>query len=423
MLAERRGPRNGRPPAAPRAGSATNHAMPSVQMGIAVGELGPEGASGPLEALVERAAAGLRRIDFVWVALAGPCVGQARGLLERAETVAAAGGPRPASVGCCLDELVGEGREPSGVPAAAVVALEGPEALALDLEDLAGDEERVGDEIAARAGPLSARDLLLLWPDARGPRSAPLLSGLQPLLRDGALVAGVAAAGRPAPLRADGRAADGSLAAAVLRLPTPPRADRVPAVQPLTGPLEVTRARGPWILGLGGRPALDVVREAVRSPLSQDLARAVRYLKVGLVEGPGEAPAHLAIRNAVGFDVARRAISVPEPMRSGRRVVLLGPAPEAGRQELRAALERARGAGPAGGLVFGTRAWGDCSLFGPCGVEAGYLESLLPGVPAAGGRGAFQIASAEGRAERLTHASLLVWLGGDAPLRGSAGPG
>ena len=68
----------------------------------------------------------------------------------------------------------------------------------------------------------------------------------------------------------------------VLRASRPPRIGVTQACRPITELLRVTRTQGHWILGLDGRPALDVYREVAREPLPTDLRRAAAFLLVAI---------------------------------------------------------------------------------------------------------------------------------------------
>ena len=82
---------------------------------------------------------------------------------------------------------------------------------------------------------------------------------------------------------------------------------------PATELLTVTRAQGPWILELDGRPALDVYREAAREPLADDLRRAAAFVLAAL---PRDAAAPLEpggylVRNIAGFAPDANAFAIP----------------------------------------------------------------------------------------------------------------
>jgi len=364
----------------------------------------------------------------------------ARGRLGAAGPGESAASGRPGAPGH------GEPAGPAGPagPAVGVVVFAGAAVEPFLLRDLEGSEGRGGPELArwlaGRGGPPRAGDLVLLLPDADalalGPLAASLAEPLAP-----AAVAGVGAAEGPggAPLGWCGReVANGSLAGLVVRGGPPARLAVAGAFRPVTEPLKVTRARGHWILGLDGRPALDVFREVAREPLSRDLRRAAEHVLVALPRGSGRLDrGELVVRRVAGFDPRRRAFAVPfrvggveaavetEPAGPARRgagvggrrdarsadeLVLAVRDPDWARRELKARLaELASGPPPALGL------WLSCSvrsesLLGPPGLEAGYVESALGRGPLLGVLGPAQIGPVAGRAEALVHSGVGVVL-------------
>jgi len=330
--------------------------------------------------------------------------------------------------------------EPAG-PAVGVVVLAGAAVEPFLLRDLEGSEGRGGAELARRlaegGGPPRSGDLVLLLPDADALALGPLAAGLAEPLAPAA-VAGVGAAEGPggAPLGWCGReVASSALAGLVVRGRPPPRLAVAGAFRPVTEPLKVTRARGHWILGLDGRPALDVFREVAREPLARDLRRAAEHVLVALPRGSGRLDrGELVVRRVAGFDPRRRAFAVPfrvgaavetEPASPARRgaggrrdargadeLALAVRDPDWARAELKARLaELASGPPPALGLWLSCSVRSD-SLLGPRGLEAGYVESALGRGPLLGVLGPAQIGPVAGRPEALVHAGVGVVLEG-----------
>src|SRR5690606_34978506 len=79
-----------------------------------------------------------------------------------------------------------------------------------------------------------------------------------------------------------GEPVSGGACGLVLRLARPARWVVAHGCRPITPPLRVSRSDGHWLLGLDGRPALDVYREAAGSALAADLRRASEHLLVAL---------------------------------------------------------------------------------------------------------------------------------------------
>jgi small ligand-binding sensory domain FIST len=334
--------------------------------------------------------------------------GEVRRLLEVAE---AALGTR-AVVGASAHGVFADGHEIEGGSAVAVAALEGFEAQPFLLSDLAGDEESVGQEIAARlGGPPRAEDLIALMPDPRAFHPDGLLSGVREALAPAVVVgAGAADPVSDAPLQwCNGRIESGALAGIALRATRPPRVGVTQACQPATELLEVTRARGHWILELDGRPALDVYREVARGPLAEDLRRAAAFLLVAL---PRDASAPLRpggylVRNVAGVSLEQGAFAIPEPVAVGDSIALVQREPESAREDLKAMLSGMGGGTPALALYFDCCARG-ASFFGVPGLEAAYLQNALGSAPLVGMFGSCEIGPVAGRVELLTYTGVLA---------------
>ncbi len=306
-----------------------------------------------------------------------------------------------AIVGGSVDGLLAAEGWVTHRPALAILALSGVDAHALRADELAGHEARAGAEWAARlpAQP-AAGDVMVLFADALGLAPGPLLAGLGEAL-EGLPVLGVGASdtpGGPAQVWTGGEPAGGACAALVLRGagrvgPTVTHACRV-----LGEADPVTRASGHWVLGLSGRPALEVLRERSFSAASGAAAGAPAGALVGLLDpgSPADAAEGLLIRNVAGFDEARGAFALPEPVEAGARLVAVELEREAAEREVRqrvgAAAAAARVDGPpACGLYLTCRGAGDL-LLGAAAHDR-TLAGALGGAPLLGVSGAYQIAS------------------------------
>jgi len=357
---------------------------------------------------VERAAATTPRPDAALL-FATPAYGaDVRQLLELTE----AGLGTRAVVGATAHGVFADGHEIEGGSAVAIAALEGLEAQPFLLSDLAGDEGAVGDEIAARlGGPARAEDLIVLMPDPRAFQPDRLLAGVREALPPAVVVgAGAADPISDAPLQwCNGRVESGALAGIALRAARPPRVGVTQACQPATELLEVTRARGHWILELDGRPALDVYREVARGPLAEDLRRAVAFLLVAL---PRDASAPLRpggylVRNVAGVSPEQGAFAIPEPVAVGDSIALVQREPESAREDLKAMLSGMRGCKPALALYFDCCARG-ASFFGVPGLESAYLQNAFGSSPLVGMFGSCEIGPIAGRVELLTYTGVLA---------------
>lgn len=327
-------------------------------------------------------------------------------------------------VGALSYGVIARGRECDD-PGIAVLALSGVEARPFLFHDLAGNEAAVGGDLEDLLGaPARPEDLVILLPDPSGFDAAQLVEGLIPACGDAVVVgAGAADPALGRPLQWAGtQVASGALAGVVLRGARRPRIAVTQACRPLTGLLAVTRVQGHWILELDGRPALDVYREAVRGPLADDLRRAASFVLVAI---PRSAEAPLAtgnylVRNLAGFATDQRAFATPELFQPGDEIALAMREPETAREDLRAMLEPIAAA--LGGAAAapaarrdGAALYFDCvargrSLFGLEGLEVGYLESALRGVPLLGMFGSCEIGPVGGCTELLTYTGVLAVL-------------
>jgi len=319
-----------------------------------------------------------------------------------------------AVVGATTHGVLANGRDREDGPGLAIAALRGLEARPFLLPDVAGEEESVGHEIAARAGgPLRPEDLVVVLPDPGSVHLADLLAGLRAELPPAQVVGAGAAQATGAPsLQWSGEAvASGALSGIVLRAPRAARVGVTQACRPATELLTVTRARGNWILELDGRPALDVYREVARGPLADDLRRAAAFVLVAFPreEGAPLRPGGYLVRNVAGFALEDGALAVPHAVKSGQAVALALREPEGAREDLKAMLAGLGGDRPAVGLFFDCCARG-ASLFGMPGLEAAYLQQAFGDAPIAGCFGSCEIGPVGGETELLTYTGVLALL-------------
>lgn len=290
--------------------------------------------------------------------------------------------------GAGLDGLMVGGSEWTGEPAACVLAFSGSGAEAAHVEAVAGREDSLAEELAAGfETPPAPGDLILVFAEPHsldGARVARSLDRLAP-----ATVVGIAAGdgeGEGQPVWAGGDVIRGGVAA--LRIPAARGTCSVRSLlsqagRPVGEPRPITRCRGHWITRIDDRPALDVYREAVPAPLRDDLPRAARSVLVSLERPVGASARGRRVRNVVGFDAARGAISLAEAPRPGdlASVVVLDQA--AAREDLGRLEAALRGPAPLGALYLNCRARAR-ALFEHEGYELGRFEALASGRPVLG---------------------------------------
>lgn len=363
------------------------------------------------EVVAQALAGGLRPAGGLLFATAG--YGDATAALVR--TAADALGVRTL-VGTHAHGVLGAGREFEGGHGVALLAIEGLELHGFLLEDTAGHETRLGDEIAARlGGEPRAEDLVVLLPD---PQSVPL-HALLGATRDALGPAQIVGAGAAAPasgpaLQWCGRElAAGGLSGLLLRGRSPARVSVTQACRPVSELLTITRAQGHWILELDGRPALEVYREVARGPLAEDLRRAAAFVLAALPRDPAAplAPGGYLVRNLAGFALEEQALAIPERIAVGDRIAFVQRDATSAREDLKAMLAGVGEPAPAFGLYFDCCARG-ASFFGVPGLESAYLEQRFGSVPLAGLFGSCEIGPVAGRPELLTYTGVLALIDG-----------
>jgi small ligand-binding sensory domain FIST len=316
-----------------------------------------------------------------------------------------------------VEGLVAPGVEVASLPAVSVLALAGLEVQPFLIQDLERREGSAGPEIASLAGgALRGEDLVVFFADVPPLRAGPLLDGLRDELAPATLLGTVAApvSRGPAFLWHAGESARAALVGMVVRPRRAPRVAITQSCRPVSTLLTVTRARGNWVLGLDGRPALQVYEESAQRHRLGNGGNEPALL-VGLREGESAGNGHaprvgdLRVRNLVGFDVRRAGFCVPEPVPVGARLALLVRDPEAARGELEQQLAGLACSSPAFGLYFNCRARGH-ALFGAADVEATAFANAFADHPISGALGPCQFAPlrAGGPAELLTYAGALA---------------
>lgn len=316
-------------------------------------------------------------------------------------------------VGASVEGIVAPGIEVSGYPAVLALLLGGVRAEPFLLHDVARHEDRAGEELVARVGRPGPGDLVVVLADSHSVDMGGLARSLPGAL-DGATLLGTGAAPVPRgrPLLWCGREQASDAVAGWLLGDARPRVSILAMVRPVTPLLAVTRARGNWVLGLGGRPALDVYEEAARRRGLEVVPGAPPPLLAGIA-GPGGETGDCLVRNVVGLDPERRAFALPEPMFSGQGIALAEPDPAAARADMARRFEALSRPAPTFGLYLNCRARGS-ALFGEAGIEARELANAFADCPVAGVSGPFQLASlAPGQPPSLlTYAGALALIGG-----------
>ena len=152
------------------------------------------------------------------------------------------------------------------------------------------------------------------------------------------------------------------------------------------GPIhQITGARGTVLLGLDGRPALDVLKDDIGFDSESEFRRLAPHINIALMQ-PGSDTGDYVVRNLIGIDVKRGMVATSDMVEPGGRVMFCARDRDTAMADLRrvvnGTVQRA-GAGASGALYFSCVARGP-NLFGPDADEVRLLSNGLGAVPLAG---------------------------------------
>jgi small ligand-binding sensory domain FIST len=319
--------------------------------GIATGTRADEAALDA--ALQAMAASGLPHADLALVFTSGEAHARAHALLHAVRRVTGA----RTVVGASGAGVLTERGEVEQVPAVAVLVA-GREGSLILRAALVGERERLdagaGAELGRALGPaLAEGGTLLLLPDVNlDPRG--LLDGIGEALGPVPVVGGVAAGAPPFEL-ANADVVRGGLAALAI-------AGAVPVIevgqgcQPIGEPYVVTRGSGQLVQAIAGRPALDVLKDAVRTVPDFEERAPRAGIFAGLAMDPAKSPLErgdFLVRNLAGVDPDSGVVAVAGDVRVGQTIQFQIRDAEAARDDLDAMLVRIRRALGARRPAFG----------------------------------------------------------------------
>jgi small ligand-binding sensory domain FIST len=170
--------------------------------------------------------------------------------------------------------------------------------------------------------------------------------------------------------------------------------------RPIGQPYIVTGAEGAVITELGGRPALQRLREIFRGLGPEEQALANRGLHIGIVvdehlAAPGQGD--FLVRGVLGADPAAGALEVGAVIEIGATVQFQVRDAVRADQDLRLAMKRAAaGRHPVGALLFTCGGRGR-RMFGTADHDAATIQEVLGGIPLAGFFAAGEIGPIAGR--------------------------
>ncbi|OLC13975.1 MAG: hypothetical protein AUH29_11410 [Candidatus Rokubacteria bacterium 13_1_40CM_69_27] len=371
---------------------ATERALGAAGSGLAVGGSPADAAlDASLEAL---ARAGTDHADLVLVFATGDTHAAAHEMLHAVRRVTGA----RIVVGCSGSGVLTERREIEGESAVAVLAVSDERLMATPflVEDQAEAGPDVGAEVARQVGTtLAEGGCLLVLPDVAGLSPRGLLDGMQAELGFVPVI-GAVAAGTPLFELYNADLARGGLAGLALSGPRPVIGVAQGCV-PIGEPYVITRADGNVVMEIGSRPALDVLKEAIRSLPDGPMRVQRAGVFAGLAMDPTKSPLErgdFLVRNLVGADPASGAVAVAEPVKVGQTIQFQIRDAESSREDLRVTLEgvaRAlEGRRPAFGCYFDCAGRGQ-GLYGVPDHDVKLIRSCLGEFPLVGffGNGEF----------------------------------
>ena len=389
----------------------------------------------PVEATLEASLtamdrSGTDRADLAVVFTTSPAFAAAHEMLHAVRRVTGAPAVVGASaVGVLTDRMEVESVEAAGAPAPhdAAVAVLAVRSDALRfgpflLDETEGLGAAAGRLAAARVAEAGAGALIVL-PDPMGLEPAPLLGAIAETC-GGAPVLGGVASGLPLFELCNTEAASGALVGLTVAGPAP-LVGVAQGCEPIGEPFVITRGEGTTVAEIAGRPALEVLAEAVAS-VDGGAAR-VRHagLFAGLAMDPAKSPlarGDFLVRNLIGVDRASGAVGVAEPVRVGQTIQFQLRDARAAADDLRATLaELVRGlAGrrPAFGLYFDCAGRGQ-GLFGTADHDIGLIRETLGEFPLAGffGNGEFAPVGRRNHFHNYTGVLVVFPAEGAAPQR------
>jgi small ligand-binding sensory domain FIST len=295
-------------------------------------------------------------------------------------------------VGCSGVGVLTEQREIEGQSAAAVLVIQDDRLVAspVSIESLNRDDVELAREIADSAeATLAEGGSLLLLPDPRGFDPKALLGGLAEAIGPVPVLGGVAA-GTAEPIElCNTQTLAGGLAGAAICGPVP-LIGVAQGCAPIGEPYVVTRAEESVVHQIAGRPALDVLREAMRTVENAEQRIPRAGIFAGLAMDSAKSPLErgdFLVRNLLGVDPRSGAIAVAERVRVGQTIQFQLRDAQASREDLQVTLAslRARlgGRRPVFGCYFNCAGRGQ-GLYGEPDCDVTSIREALGEFPLAG---------------------------------------
>ena len=220
--------------------------------------------------------------------------------------------------------------------------------------------------------------------DPETPDVAGLIADMSSKVTSGYLVGGLSSS-RAGTVQVANDVISGGLSGAVLSSSIGISTRLTQGCAPLPGRYRVTACDANVIATLDGRPALEVMKEAIGEVLSRDLRRTAHFIHVGLPVAGSDRGDYL-VRNLVGIDPRNGLIAIGELVEPGAELMFCKRDAQSARQDLLRILAELREEAPAGargGLYFSCVGRGE-HLFGERGAELGIVRQALGELPLVG---------------------------------------
>ena len=269
-----------------------------------------------------------------------------------------------------------------GIIASGTEYLDEP-ALAVMVAELSADQYQIFSGRARLTGGAPAH-FGVIHADPRTPDVAELIADMSSKVASGFLVGGLSSS-RGGTVQVANEVISGGLSGAVLSASVGVSTRLTQGCAALPGRYRVTGCEANVISTLDGRPALEVMKEAIGEVLARDLRRAAHFIHVGLPVAGSDSGDYL-VRNLVGIDPDKGLIAIGDLVEPGADLLFCKRDAESARRDLRRILselreelpDRARGA-----LYFSCIGRGE-NMFGSRGAELALVKEALGEMPLAG---------------------------------------
>jgi small ligand-binding sensory domain FIST len=198
------------------------------------------------------------------------------------------------------------------------------------------------------------------------------------------LVGGITSA-RQLPLQVAGRIVEGGLSGVLLAPEIVVAVGLSQGCSPIGPVHSVTEAQGNVVMAIDGRPALDVFKEEIGELLSRDLRKVPGLIFAGFPITGSESGGFL-VRNLLAIDVERKSLAFRRTVAPGDPILFCRRDTQNAIADLKRMLDGVKqrsGSTPQGALYFSCVMRG-ANLFGPNSEELGLIRAALGDIPLVG---------------------------------------